>query len=535
MTRFQLQRKGILVATGTREQRPAFPLGLGAGSLAARRDTRHGARLGSSYFLILALVGTLLAVGLVMVLSASSVAAFARHHDSYLYLKRQAVWAGTGVVLMLAVSRVDYRRWRRLAVPLLLLSFVLLLVVLVHPAAVRAYGSTRWIRLGPLTIQPAELAKLSLLLFSADVLVRKERLLGDVRHLLVPVLPVMLALALLVLAEPDLGTTMLLCVIGFAMLFLAGTPLRVLGAVSLVGLLGGLTTMRGYQRARLTAFLDPAGDPQSSGFQLLQGHLAFGSGGLLGVGLGQSRQKWSFLPNAHTDFIFAVIGEELGLLGTLAVLGMFITLAYAGVRVARRSTDPFGRYLAGGITIWIVAQALVNLGAVVGLLPITGVPLPLVSFGGSSMLVLLTALGMLLNLAKQEAWRPRSAVLATATPAERRDRRRPAATAPHRAAAGRAPGPARGGRAGGTPAQRAAAARRAGQADGRSRGSGGLKSEADGRRRGSGGLEGEAGTRATGDHAKPSGSPPVNRGAGRSGQAPRRRANDHRRRNADDR
>src|SRR6266498_1295146 len=143
MTRFQLQRKGILVATGTREQRPAFPLGLGAGSLAARRDARPWPRLGSSYFLILALVGTLLAVGLVMVLSASSVAAFARHHDSYLYLKRQAVWAGTGVVLMLAVSRVDYRRWRRLAVPLLLLSFVLLLVVLVHPAAVRAYGSAR--------------------------------------------------------------------------------------------------------------------------------------------------------------------------------------------------------------------------------------------------------------------------------------------------------------------------------------------------------------------------------------------------------
>src|SRR6266508_4506553 len=495
MTRFQLQRKGILVATGTREQRPAFPLGLGAGSLAARRDTRHGARLGSSYFLILALVGTLLAVGLVMVLSASSVAAFARTGDSYTYLKRQAIWAGAGVILMLAVSRVDYRRWRRLALPLLALSLVLLLVVLVHPAAVRAFGSTRWIRLGPVTLQPAELA---LLLFSADVLVRKERLLGDVRHLLVPVLPVMLLLAVLVLAEPDLGTTMLLCVIGFAMLFLAGTPLRVLGTVGVVGFLFAFTTMRGYQRARLTAFLDPGGDPQNTGFQLLQGHLAFGSGGLLGVGLGQSRQKWSFLPNAHTDFIFAVIGEELGLLGTLAVLGMFITLAYAGVRVARRSTDPFGRYLAGGITIWIVAQALVNLGAVVGLLPITGVPLPLVSFGGSSMLVLLTALGMLLNLAKQEAWRPRSAVLATATPAERRDRRRPAATTPHRAGAGRAPGQARGGRAGGTPAQRAAAARRPGPADGRRRGSGGLESEADGRRRGSGGLESEADGRRRG-------------------------------------
>jgi cell division protein FtsW len=473
-----------VVATGTREPRPAtHPSGQGAGSLAARRDARPWPRLGSSYFLILALVGTLLAVGLVMVLSASSVAAFARTGDSYTYLKRQAIWAGAGVILMLAVSRVDYRRWRRLALPLLALSLVLLLVVLVHPAAVSAFGSTRWIRLGPVTLQPAELAKLALLLFSADVLVRKERLLGDVRHLLVPVLPVMLLLAVLVLAEPDLGTTMLLCVIGFAMLFLAGTPLRVLGTVGVVGFLFAFTTMRGYQRARLTAFLDPGGDPQNTGFQLLQGHLAFGSGGLLGVGLGQSRQKWSFLPNAHTDFIFAVIGEELGLLGTLAVLGMFITLAYAGVRVARRSADPFGRYLAGGITVWIVVQALVNLGAVVGLLPITGVPLPLVSFGGSSMLVLLAALGMLLNLAKQEAWRPRSAVLATATTSERRDRRRPAATTPHRAGAGRAPGQARGGRAGGTPAQRAAAARRPGPAEARrtpgrsgvNRQSGGLK------------------------------------------------------------
>lgn len=417
------------MATGTREPRQATrPAGAGA-SQAARREARQAPRLGSSYYLILALVGTLLAVGLVMVLSASSVAAFARTGDSYLYLKRQAVWAGAGVVLMLAVSRVDYHRWRRLAVPLLLLSFLLLVVVLVHPAAVRAYGSTRWIRVGPVTVQPAELAKLALLLFSADVLVRKERLLGDVRHLLVPVLPVMLALALLVLAEPDLGTTMLLCVIGFAMLFLAGTPLRVLGAVGLVGLLGGLTTMRGYQRARLTAFLDPAADPQRSGFQLIQGHLAFGSGGLLGVGLGQSRQKWSFLPNAHTDFIFAVIGEELGLLGTLTVLAMFITLAYAGVRVARRSADPFGRYLAGGITVWIVVQALVNLGAVVGLLPITGVPLPLVSAGGSSMLVLLAAVGMLLNVARREVWRPLAPVRATMAPADRRGRRRPAPAA----------------------------------------------------------------------------------------------------------
>jgi cell division protein FtsW len=410
-----------------------------ASALAARRGRRprRAPASGSSYYLLLAVVGMLLAIGLVMVLSSSSVMAFAKTGDSYVYFRKQATWALAGVAVMLAVSRVDYRRWRRLGAPLLVLSAGMLVFVLVHPSAVSAYGSTRWISVGRLTFQPAEFAKLSLLLFSADVLVRKERLLGDVRHLLVPVLPVMLALALLVLAEPDLGTTMLLCAIAFSMLFLAGAPVPLLGGLGLLGLGAAFATLRGYQRARLASFLDPGSDYQAAGYQLIQGHLALGSGGLLGVGLGQSYAKWSFLPNAHTDFIFAIIGEELGLLGSLTVIALFVTLAYAGVRVARRAHDAFGRYLAGGITVWIMVQALVNIGAVVGVLPITGVPLPLVSSGGSSMLVLLAAVGMLLNVARQEAWRSRAAVVARPAPARPvRSRRGPGAGTPRRAPAG---------------------------------------------------------------------------------------------------
>jgi cell division protein FtsW len=411
-----------------------------------RAAARPALGAGSSYYLLLAVVGTLLTIGLVMVLSASSVFAYARTGDSYSFFKRQALWVVGGVAVMLLVSRIDYRRWRRLGAPLLVLATAGLLFVLVHPGAVRAYGSTRWIPIAAgFSVQPAEFAKLALLLFSADVLSRKARLLGDVRHLLVPILPVTLVLAVLVMREPDLGTTMLLAAIAFGILFIAGTPLFLLGGLGSLGLLGGLGLIMSadYRRTRFFSFLDPAAAPQNGGYQFIQGRLALGSGGLLGVGLGASRQKWSYVPNAHTDFIFAIIGEELGLLGTLAIVLLFIALAYGGIRVARAAADPLGRYLAGGITIWIVVQALVNIGAVVGVLPITGVPLPLVSFGGSSMLVLLAAVGMLLNVARQEA--SRAPVLAT-----------PVRRLPGRRARVEPGPPADGGRQ--TPAQKARAA-----------------------------------------------------------------------------
>jgi cell division protein FtsW len=264
------------------------------------------------------------------------------------------------------------------------------------------------------------------------------------------VVPLTVLLAGLVMLEPDLGTTMLLCAIAFGVLFVAGTPLILLGGIGSLGLAAGLSLIMSadYRRVRLLSFMDPAADPQNRGYQFIQGRLALGSGGLLGVGLGASRQKWSYVPNAHTDFIFAIIGEELGLLGTLSIVLLFIAFAYGGVRVAQRAPDPFGRYLAGGITVWIVVQALVNIGAVVGVLPITGVPLPLVSFGGSSMLVLLAAAGMLLNVARQEVWPVRASVLATTAQGKRRG---------HGGSGAQRPGAraARGGRQ--TPAQKAKA------------------------------------------------------------------------------
>jgi cell division protein FtsW len=428
---------------------------------------------GSTYWLLLAVACALLVVGLVMVLSASSVFALARQGDSYAYFKRQLLWVAGGAVVMLAVSRIDYRRWRRLGTPLLVAATAGLVYVLVHPGAVSAYGSTRWISLpGGFTVQPAEFAKLALLLFSAHVLTRKARLLGDVRHLLVPVLPLTLLLAALVMLEPDLGTTLLLCAIAFGMLFVAGTPLLLLGGIGSLGLAAGaaLIMSADYRRTRFLSFMNPAADPQNAGYQFIQGRMALGSGGLLGVGLGAGRQKWSYVPNAHTDFIFAIIGEELGLLGTLSILLLFAAFAYAGVRVAQRAPDPFGRYLAGGVTIWIVVQALVNIGAVVGVLPITGVPLPLVSFGGSSMLVLLAATGMLLNVARHEVWTVRAPVIATTTRAAERRGRRTAGRAPSRPARGGRPAAVTTTRGGGhrqTPAQKAKAdAERARRAQG---------------------------------------------------------------------
>jgi cell division protein FtsW len=371
----------------------------------APRQARRALAAVSSYRLLLGVILLLVTIGVVMVLSSSSVAAFAVYGDSYTVFKKQLMWAVLGLAVMFVVSRIDYRFWRKLGAPLMVLSVLALLWVVVHPSGVSVGGSTRWIDIGGgLRFQPSELAKLALLLFCADVLTRKARLLGDLRHLLVPVLPAWLLLGALVMAQPDLGTTLLLSAIAFGLLFLAGAPVRILGGIGAIGLIGGFQLIMAapYRRRRFFSFLDPGADPTNTGYHVIQSQLALGSGGLFGVGLGASRQKWSYVPNAHTDFIFAIIGEELGLIGTLAVVALFVVFAYAGVRVARRAQEPFGRYLAGGITIWIVVTAIVNMGAVVGSLPITGVPLPLVSFGGSSMLVLLASLGMLLNVARME-------------------------------------------------------------------------------------------------------------------------------------
>jgi cell division protein FtsW len=375
----------------------------------ARRRVLGGrAPLNTSAWLVLASSGILLAFGLVMILSASSVSALQRYGSSFFFLKRQVLWAAIGLAIAVVVSRIDYRKWRVIGWLMLLASFVGLILVL-HPAfGVRVSGSSRWLGAGPFRIQPSELAKLALLLVAADVITRKQKRLHSVREIMLPLGFIAILLAGLVMLQPDLGTTLILGMILLSMLYVGGAPLPVLTGMGALGLAAGagLALTEGYRKLRILSFVDPFRDPLNSGYQAVQSMIALGSGGFFGVGLGASRQKWLYVPNAHTDFIFSIIGEELGLVGTFLVVGLFVLLAYAGVRVARRAPDPFGRLVAAGVTTWILGQAVINMGAVTGLLPITGVPLPLVSFGGSALVFTLAGIGILANIARQEVWPP---------------------------------------------------------------------------------------------------------------------------------
>ncbi len=348
----------------------------------------------------------LVLLGLVMSFSASFVPA-AEAGDPFAVFRRQAGWAAIGLVGFVVAARLDHRIWRGLSWFLLLVSIVGLVLLLVPGVGETRYGSTRWIGVGPLSIQPSELAKLATLLWLADVLHRKRPRDGSphtTEHLLVPALPLLVLLAVLVLAQPDLGTTILLALIVGAVLWVEGLPARIVAAA--VGL-GGvavavLAVVAPYRVARIRGWLWPERFPLEEGFQLLQSRYALGSGGTFGLGLGSSRGKWHFIPNADTDFIFAVIGEELGLVGALGVIALFAALLYVGLKVAYAATDGFGRTVALATTVWIVGQALVNIGTVTGLLPITGVTLPLVSVGGSSLVSTLLALGILVAIARRD-------------------------------------------------------------------------------------------------------------------------------------
>jgi cell division protein FtsW len=265
-------------------------------------------------------------------------------------------------------------------------------------------GNTNWLALGPLVIQPSEIAKLALILWCAHVYACKEKLLGDWKHTLIPVLPVTGAIILLVIKGGDLGTALVLFAIVLGMLWVVGTPARLFG-VSLLGvavLALYLASTSQERLERLTNFVDPFKNYEGAGWQAAHGIFAMSSGGLFGKGISASQQKWGALPEAHTDFIFAVLGEELGLVGTLLVLGLFLTIAYAGIRVALRTTDPFVRYMAAGITVWLTSQMMINIGMVLALLPVIGLPLPLVSYGGSALLPSLVALGLLVSFARSE-------------------------------------------------------------------------------------------------------------------------------------
>jgi len=345
-------------------------------------------------------VALLVVVGLGALLSASSVVGLREAGDGLFYFKKQIAWLVIGVVAMVVAAFIPLSWWKRIALPLFLATLMLLVAVLF--VGVRVNGAIRWLIVGPISIQPSEIAKLATVLMLATVVSRRQHAVILYRDFLVPVAVIIGTVAALVMLQPDLGTTLLVTGTGFAVLGASAMPLRHVVGTGIVagGAAFALAFSSPYRWARVTAFLDLQSDPLGSSYQAVQGLVALGTGGMWGVGLGASRARWSFLPNAHTDFVFAILGEETGLIGSLAIVGLFTALTLAGIVIALRCSDRFGRLLAVGITTWLSAQALVNIGGVTGILPITGVPLPFVSAGGSALVVSLVGVGVLVSIAR---------------------------------------------------------------------------------------------------------------------------------------
>src|SRR5947207_6556097 len=351
-----------------------------------------------SRLLVLVTLG-LVAFGLVMVYSATSAAAALGGADPSSYLKRQAVYALLGVALLIGASRFDYRRLKAVAPGLVLSSLVLCALVLV--AGTRVNGARRWLSLGPAAFQPSELAKLSLAIWVAGYLARR-RAPKTVRELARPIGLLAAIFCGLILLEPDLGTAIAIVVMLASVLLVSGAPIRTLGGGASIALALGLAAVWAapYRRARFFTFLDPWRDPMGAGLQNVQALISLGSGGLVGRGLGNGIEQIHYLPEAHTDMILAAIGEELGLVGLPALIAAYAVFAYAGLRLALTCRDPFGKRLAAGITALVCGQAVINLAAVLGLAPLTGIPLPFVSYGGSSLVIALLSVGILLNIAR---------------------------------------------------------------------------------------------------------------------------------------
>ncbi len=376
----------------------------------------------TSYYLLLGGATMLLAIGLMMVLSASSVYSYRVHDSSYFIFLKQLTWVAIGLPAAWLASRMNRRVLRLLAWPAVLVAVVLLALTQTS-LGLTVNGNRNWLALGPLTVQPSEIAKLAIILWSADVYAKKERLLGNPWHALIPVAPVIALISLLVVIQHDLGTALVLFALLLGMLWVVGVPARLFGiAFSLVGVVAFyLAASNAERRNRLTSFIDPFKDFQGAGWQAGHGLLGMSSGGILGKGLSASQQKWGTLPEAHTDFIFAVLGEELGLVGTLLVLALFGAIAYAAIRLAINTADPFVRYVTAGVTIWLMSQMLINIGMVLALLPVIGIPLPLVSYGGSALVPSLVGLGLLVGFARNE---PEAAAALKHRRGERRHERR---------------------------------------------------------------------------------------------------------------
>jgi cell division protein FtsW len=358
----------------------------------------------TSLHLILGVFGLLTLFGLVMVLSASSVESYSAGGSSYSVFVKQLAFCAVGLVLFWVGLRVPPARWRAFTPWMLLVGAVALVAVLVPGIGVLRNGSRSWFGFGGLSLQPSEAVKVAVILWGAHVLVARRRVMHRWKHALNPLMPVTLLILTLLVLEPDLGMTVSVGIVVIALLYFGGAPMRLLTTIALGGLGGaivlGLTA--GYRVSRITSFLASDTDPLGPAYQATQALYSLADGGLFGVGLGQGRAKWDYLPNAHNDFIFAIIGEELGMVGAFAVLALFATLAYTGLRIARRSSDPWLRLVAATSTASLVVQAAINIGYVVGLLPVTGLQLPLISSGGTSMVVTMFVFGILTNAARHE-------------------------------------------------------------------------------------------------------------------------------------
>lgn len=350
------------------------------------------------FFAIIALLG----LGVIMVYSSSAVSAYVNFDDSYYFLKRQLIWASLGVIAMLFTMNIDYHVWRKLAKPILFFTVFLLFLVLVPGLGKVVNGARRWLGFGSLYLQPSEIAKLSMVLFCATSLARNQDKITSFTKGIMPHLAILLLIFGLILKEPDLGTALAIGATVFILLFSAGAKVAHLASLTITGVLGIIAAIlvEPYRLKRLIAFSDPWADPLNTGYHIIQSLYAIGSGGLFGVGLGRSREKFLYLPEPHTDFIFAILGEELGFIGTVTVIVLFFLFAWRGYKVAISAPDVYGSMLAAGLTTMVTIQALMNIAVVTASMPVTGIPLPFLSFGGSALIFTLAGVGILLNISR---------------------------------------------------------------------------------------------------------------------------------------
>jgi len=349
-------------------------------------------------FSILALLG----IGMVMVYSAGAVVGFHAHGDSFYFVKRQLLFAVLGLVAMYFTMNTDYWVWKKYAKVGLIICFALLIIVLIPGIGAVRGGARSWLGISSFGIQPSEFMKLAMILFLSKMLAERQKELESfVRGLLPPLGTMGLAFGLIML-QPDLGTGTVMVGASLIVIYTAGAQMRHLVSLAMVGVAGfiGLVLAAPYRLARITSFLDPWSDPLGAGYQIIQSLYAIGPGGFVGLGLGMSRQKYSYVPEPQTDFIFSILAEELGFIGGMTVLLLFLILVWRGMRVAMTISDPFGSFLAVGIVGMFAVQVIINIGVVIGLMPVTGITLPLISYGGSSLTLMLTALGILLNISR---------------------------------------------------------------------------------------------------------------------------------------